>query len=183
MHLLPFMVLFWFSGLLFIPPALIDASPIAQTLTSRDPLSSNKIHRDVFHRCDGPYWHLTKENWEASGANEWFSAFVKNFDKESREWKEKSSFVDLFNKQFVDIHGTVSCGLGRAQCDEMPTCNDILRSVQGDRELARRIFFVDEQIRNLNHRSRVTYVRVRCWEAFETRKSYVVSQDMETMLS
>ena len=95
-----------------------------------------------------PEFFNTKHFFE-SGAAEWYVQWTRSIDKTSSAWTDKVSEPQYFATEqlrWMDM----DCGVTHRGCINMPTCDDILKRVEGNRTLARNAYYVIQSYHNTN---------------------------------
>ncbi|KAL9101231.1 MAG: hypothetical protein Q9163_003487 [Psora crenata] len=129
----------------------VSSASTSSATAHRSSVSKTTCHDCQYLTCDGnPFFEVTEENWKASDAGAWNRNRTVHVDKTSPEWLERGSEVNLLVHSFVSIPDGVSCGIGRHGCRDLPTCDKVLQSLNGDEDLARKVWFTIRQIDNLN---------------------------------
>lgn len=91
---------------------------------------------------DFGYFEMTAANLEESGVWEWYQAWTQEASSGPLGPRFTSyGEVRLFGHVFLG-DDDYDCGLEMGGCTRRPSCGSILMQYQGDRELARKVYFV-----------------------------------------
>ncbi|OBT61785.1 hypothetical protein VE03_09086 [Pseudogymnoascus sp. 23342-1-I1] len=133
----------YFSNFTGIRPYNISGFSPGSSLRRLSKLSSH-MHPQFGRGCmdDFGYFEMTAANLEESGVWEWYQAWTQ----EARSGRLGPRFatygeVRLFGHVFLG-DDDYNCGLEMGGCTRRPSCSSIMMQYQGDKDLARKVYFV-----------------------------------------
>ena len=104
-------------------------------------------HQDKPTSCNVNYFDA--DHFEDSGAGDWYANWIRNVDKNSPAWLNRVSEPDYFARETMQWRG-MDCGVTYKGCINVPSCDEILKRVDGNATLARNIYFILQSYQNIN---------------------------------
>ena len=99
------------------------------------------------HSCDNdPYFTIGRKEWEDSDIPAFYRAWESEF-RNGTICDADISITHAFIQSNIGVPKNITCGIGARDRCELPDCNRILEAVDGDKEKARKIFFLVETLR------------------------------------
>lgn len=115
--------------------------------------------QDTQERCaaHGDYFDFDK--FQESEAGPWYAEWAYNaIQSNSRDWQNRVSEPQYFASQTL-LWMDMDCTVSFKGCRNMPTCDEILARVHGNKTLARKVYFITQSFNTLNLIAGVISVR------------------------
>ncbi|KAG8528408.1 uncharacterized protein KY384_007326 [Bacidia gigantensis] len=115
-------------------------------------LFQNSSADTVYKICNEPdsYFKVNAQRIEESNVTAWFTEWDRNINRTTDAYRDAANHWDYFMQYFLYLLEPARCDFGDAGC-QMPDCDHIYTTIAhqgGDRDLARRVFFVTVSVKN-----------------------------------
>ena len=129
--------------------ACVSIDPNTTISTSNLPSASRNSTVERSYTCDGnSFFEVTPANIDESDVVNWYESWEATIDKKSNKYMDKHSILDYFFQFHINPPAALECTIA-GDCD-LPECDRILKDVHGDKDLARKIFFVRQVWSNIH---------------------------------